>query len=263
MKSSKITVAASLVMSLFALQPNSAFADDEKGWNIGLGLGYEIEKSLFKFDDEDGGLVPLPILEYNGGWYSISPFGVEAEASIYEKGDWEVEIFSELEFGLLNDSRDESDSRIFAGMDERKEASHFILGVDLTTPVGIFGVEAAQDVSSAHDGYMADIYYRLPLYHSKKTNFIVSAGVEQFSGKFIDYYYGVRANEVNADRSFYKGESASSAYVGYLYEHELSKHWSVLHELKYSDVPDEVRLSPLTENEDSLLSTSLLLVYRY
>ncbi|MGH1539935.1 MAG: MipA/OmpV family protein [Arenicella sp.] len=261
--SKKILAISSLLLTIPLSQAVFAANDDELGWNLGVSVGYEREKSLFKFDDEDGGLTGLPTIEYVTRNFIFSPFGLEVDAYSYESGDWGLDISSSVDFGLFNESRDASDSRIFAGMDERKESTDLSLEVEWTTPVGIVGLEITQDIGGAYKSNIASIQYGLPLYFSEKTFFAVGAGVDFFSAKYVDYYYGVRAHEVTGERSAYKGKSASSAFVGYQFAHQLSEHWSIINELKYSDVPDEIRLSSLTEDEDKLLSTSLLLNYSY
>lgn len=260
----KTLITSSILLTLPLSQTSLAENDDDElGWNLGFAVGFEAEKSLFKFDDDDSGLTGFPIIEYSTKHFTFSPFGVEVDAYSYEQGDWGLDVSASLDFGLFDDSRDADDSRIFAGMEERKESTDLTLEIDWTTPIGILSAELTQDVGDAYDGNIATVQYGLPLYFSKKTFFAVGIGADFYSEKYVDYYYGVRANEVNSDRAAYKGKSASSAFIGYTFAHELSEHWSISHELKYSDVPDEIRLSSLTEDEDKLLSASLLLNYSY
>lgn len=262
--SKKTLITSSILLSFPLSQPSFAENDDDElGWNLGFSIGFEAEKSLFKFDDDDSGLAGLPTIEYSTKHFTFSPFGIEVDAYSYEQGDWGLDIAASLDFGLFNDSRDANDSRIFAGMDERKESTDLTLEIEWATPIGFLSAELTQDVGDAYDGNIATVQYGLPLYFSNKTFFGVGAGMDFYSEKYVDYYYGVRANEVNSERAAYKGKSAKSAFIGYLFAHELSKNWSISHELKYSDVPDEIRLSSLTKDEDKLLSTSLLLNYSF
>jgi len=253
---------ATAMVSGMVVSATALANEDETGWHLGAAAGYGYEKSLFKFDDDDSHGFFLPIIEYRGSWYSISLFELSADIYSVEEGDWGLEISTSFS-PSYGQKRDENSS-IFDGMDERKEASDITLSVDVTTPIGLVGADIAKDIGSAHEGQTASLYYQLPVYGSDNSALMLTTGIDYYSSDYVDYYYGVRTDEVNAQRQAYKGDRASSSYIGYIYQHQLTSHLSITHNLLYRSIPDEITDSPLTEKgEDTQLSTQLILAYEF
>lgn len=245
------------------LAPVFAFDDEqETGWFFGAMAGVQYEEALFKQTRKESDAALFPIVGYAGNGWSISTLGIEIDAYSAESGDWGVDISASLAPGF-GGSRDEDDARIFAGMDKREDPTEVILTTDFTTPVGLISLELANDIGEAYEGGRASIQYGIPLYASDNALFMVGAGAEFFSDKYVDYYYGVRASEVTAERAAYRGTAARSEFVGYSFEYRLSKNWSISHELNYRRVPDEIRRSSLTEDKDSQLSSGLFISYEF
>ena len=78
--------------------------------------------------------------------------------------------------------------------------------------------------------------------------------------QYVDYYYGVRANEMTADRAYYQGESAVNIEVGarggYMFK---QKHFVFL-DVSVTSLASEIKDSPLV---DSSTENRLMLGYIY
>lgn len=115
-----------------------------------------------------------------------------------------------------------------------------------------FGLQALQDVSSVHDGKQLRLAFSNALYQSESTTFMTNLGAEWKDSKTLDYYYGVRADEVSDSSEAYIVDDDVSYYVKFDWRKRISKHWelrAVIHNRWFGDA---VYNSPLVEDKTTL-----------
>jgi outer membrane protein len=173
---------------------------EPKGFLYGFGLG--VNQEIYK--GYDYRVIPLPIIGYRGENFSV--LGPFVSYDAFE--------FSDIEFTLQASPRfqgfDESDSYIFENMEERKFSMDAGIGFSYEKKDWKIGLSSMFDVLGRSNGYEAKanisrVFRKGPLF------FEPSFSLSYLDSKHVDYYYGVKASEVNEFTSQYQGESALNA----------------------------------------------------
>ena len=227
----------------FSLLSPTAHAD----WGVGLG----IDNEPMRYEDKDGdiNLSGLFKLRYQGDKFNID------KAISYEliSGDkYAVEVIADSK----NRGFDVEDNKIFKGMKERNSAvdlgGRAILKTDL---LGSIVVDVTKDVGSS-DGIEAGIKLGGISPHTahwtgeKKFDIAAVGGIRYQSADAVDYYYGVKNTDATATRSAYKGKSATTPFVGFEAQANISKNITITGDLGIEKVASSIKNSSLTENKD-------------
>jgi len=77
-----------------------------------------------------------------------------------------------------------------------------------------------------------------------------SLGANWQSDEVIDYYYGVRRNEVPDAESVYVGKAGISSVARMDWRYDLNEHWSLTFTGSYRQLADEISRSPLVEDDE-------------
>lgn len=215
----KVTIltvlSASTLLSSAALAENtSAKAQENRGDNreriepkgflygIGIGLNQEPYKGF------DYRFIPLPILGYRSENFSVlGPF-VTYDALSF--GDIEITLQAAPRFQGF----DESDSDIFANMDERKFSMDAGIGVKYERNDWKINFTGMADILGRSDGYqlktnIGRVFRKGPIF------FEPNLSVSYLDDNHVDYYYGVKAHEVNPNTYQYSGESTVNTTLGF------------------------------------------------
>lgn len=89
-----------------------------------------------------------------------------------------------------------------------------------------------------------------------------SAGLTYQDANLVDYFYGVQANEVRANRALYSADSSINYNAMLHAKWNVSKHIEMIGQLRYEVLGDGITDSPIV-NEDSLYFITLGLLYRF
>jgi outer membrane protein len=110
-------------------------------------------------------------------------------------------------------------------------------------------VEATKDVY-AGKGYEAMVKIGgVTSHNNKELTVLPIAGIHYQSSKVTDYYYGVRASEVTANRKEYKAGSATTPFLGVEALLNLSANMTVKAGITYEKRAGSVKNSPLTDDK--------------
>lgn len=123
------------------------------------------------------------------------------------------------------------------------------------------GLQVLKDVTSVHDG----LQVRLGLstaFEREKSAYAFSLGVEWKDSDTLDYYYGIRASEVDDQRFVYTVESELSYYLKFDWRYRLSKHWELRSIFHHRQFGEAITNSPLV-NEDSTTAIFIGGVYHF
>lgn len=123
------------------------------------------------------------------------------------------------------------------------------------------GVQALHDISHVHQGeeVRAAVTYSQRI---RRNHFGISAGVLWKSANAMDYYYGVRYEEVFDPRLAYQAEADSSYFAKLNWSRPLSERWSLVGMLYHRILSDEAANSPLVDR-DAISSVYLGGVYHF
>jgi len=110
--------------------------------------------------------------------------------------------------------------------------------------------QALRDVSSVHDGYQ----FRLALSHQfarERHRYSFSIGADWKDSDTLDYYFGVREDEVDNPLDAYFVDSGVSFYVKTSWQYQLSKRWGLTGTFHHRMLSDDVRKSPIVDQNTS------------
>ncbi|QAZ40356.1 hypothetical protein C1M51_13490 [Methylibium sp. Pch-M] len=176
----------------------------ESRWGLGLGGG-TIRRPYRGVDDET---VALPILLFENRWLSMAGPGIDLKFPSTAPLSFRLRARYELGLGY-----EAVDAPALAGMAERKAG--LWMGAAALWRTGVVDIEAEWlgDVSGYSEGQRATLglQRRVPL-----GGFSITPRVEAIwlDRRNVDYYYGVRSQEVRAGRSLYEPDSTVNLRLG-------------------------------------------------
>jgi MipA family protein len=148
-----------------------------------------------------------------------------------------------------------SDSDGLAGMQDRRMSADAGFKADFKLPAVedlVLSAGAVTDVSSTHDGQQ----YELSLskkFSGKYFQFTPAGGARFQSQRMVDYYYGVRASEVQAGRPEYGPGGAVNYFGEALFSFGIAKDWIVVTRAGIEFLGSDIKKSPIV-SEDHLVT---------
>ena len=192
-------------------------------WGLGFGAGFD-KSPLRDFDDD---VDPLPLVLYEGQHLSV--FGARI--------DYKLPSYGPLQFRLraryANDGYEAKDSPYLSGMEERKGG--LWLGGAAIWRSG--AVSVASELTAA-TGDAEGKRFKLELnreFRSGALTVTPRIAAEWHDSDFVDYYYGVRANEVRPDRRAYSGDSSQAIEAGVRFGYAFQRRHNVFIDVSERD----------------------------
>ncbi len=185
----------------------SAYAEENRGevreriepngflYGFGLGINQEIYKGY------DYRVIPLPLLGYRSE--NLRILGPFISFDTLQISDIEITLLAAPRFQGFDDS----DSFVFENMAERAFSMDVGFGATYEKNNWRISTSAMFDVLGRSNGYEAKgnisrVFRRGPIFIEP------SLSVSFLDSKHVDYYYGVKAHEINQFTYQYEGESA-------------------------------------------------------
>jgi len=198
-------------------------------------------------------------LEYRGEKLNIE--GNELSFSLSKNDSLNFELIATSH----NYERDNDDSDLTKGMNKRKASIDVGGRAFVTTPLGYVSLEATRDVR-ASNGVTADLKFGGLKPHfrwegQREVNIAGVAGVRYQSKKTANYYYGVRSSEETSDRAQYNADELFIPYIGVESRLALNEKISFNAGLIYENLDDNIKNSPITDDEDYDVKANLGVTY--
>jgi MipA family protein len=228
-----------------------ALAEDD---SLAVGLILGTGSSIYKGADTEVDV--LPMISYRKGGFFID--GTVVGYSLLQDETFQLDVFGE--YG--GDGYKASDSDYLVGMERRKSTIDAGVSGTYFSDFGMFSLDLATDVSSTHDGQEVTFSYGIPLYESDDMSIMSSVGAIWKSGKKVNYYYGVSADEARSGRSAYKANSAINGFVGVDFSYHPWEYWELMVSMQGEYLGEEIRNSPLID-KDYQASVMVGLVYHF
>ena len=175
---------------------------EPKGFLYGMGLG--INQEIYK--GYDYRVIPLPIVGYRSENFRV--LGPCISYDVIDFSDIEVVLHAAPRFQGFDDS----DSYIFKNMTARKFSMDAGLGLSYEKKDWKLGVSTMFDVLNKSNGYEAKINVSR-VFRTGPLFFEPSFSLSYLDSNHVDYYYGVKANEINEFTYQYDGKSALNSTV--------------------------------------------------
>lgn len=237
----------SIYAALLLVTTSGAHADGR--W--GVGMGTMVEKQGYLDIDNKTNVIPLFYYESE----KLRVLGPTVDYQLATFNDFKFKLSGQYRF----DGFESDDGDIFSGMEERSGSVDLGFSIDYEHDFGDFSFSFLNDVSSEHKGNEITLSYAKP-FQVDSTRITPYVELTRLSDDLVDYYYGVRANEVTANRSYYLGEASTNAEIGIRTNWQFGNHHSFMLNASYTAFGSEIKDSPLM---DSSGSANLILGYLY
>jgi MipA family protein len=207
-------------------------ATDVTHWGLGAGVG--IKQSPYQGDGAK--VSPYPLFYFDDKWVHV--LGTGADLKI---GKWHDVSFALRGSYALGDGYDGSDAPILNGMQDRKAAFWYGPAIEWHTN---FGTLSGDYLLGGNKGERAKIAFGKSLNYG---SFSIEphVGVEWLSGKYVDYYYGVRLSEARAGRPEYTGTATWNTSVGTRVSYKFTAHQTAIVDIGVSHLGTGISDSPI------------------
>lgn len=220
----------------------------------GLGVALRTERSPYKGVEARYDLLPLYLYDGEHGYLHSYRAGLKLKST----GAWHADAFLAERFeGFTEGDRPAA----LRGLGPREPGVDFGVGVQLVQPGGAVLVELRRDVSNASDGLEGRVGYFGRL-DGERWVFMPYLVVAVRDAALNDYYYGVRASEVQPGRPQASLGYGIDVMLGLQGRYDLSAHWRMLLGVGVTRMAETIRDSPIVGN-DSLLSAYLGVAYEF
>lgn len=188
----------------------------------------------------------LPLLIYENRWFRFGGLGAEVKLPQLQLGESQS-----LDFRLIakydGSGYDADDSPVLAGMDKRK--SGFWAGAKATwrTDLANLNAEWVADASSHSKGQRFALTLEKNFRLGPQVMLAPRLGATWADKKYVDYYFGVRANEVTATRAAYQGQAGVNAELGLRSTYLFDRHHSMFLDVGVTRLAKEIKHSPLVD----------------
>ena len=236
-----------------ALMGLTLISDECRAGEWGLGLGVAVQSPPQQGADTDVVTVPFP--SYEGERLSLN-FGSIAY-SLTSSGRFRFAVEGQLRF----DGYDPDESQALAGLEERDLTLDAGFSVTASDDWGIVTFKVLGDALGVYEGYEISASYQYPI-PFKRWTLVPSIGLNLSSAELVEYYYGVKPNEVTDDRTAYSGKSVVNATAGLNAMYKLTNHWEIIGGAEVTFLGDGITGSPIIA-EDSEVIAYTALVYRF
>lgn len=230
-------------------------SDDEspggppRGWQLGVASVF----SDSPYAGEGTRVIPIPLVTYTGerfffrgitaGWTILGLEGLELTAVAKLRMDG----FKIEDLGRVELARNGLDYRLLEDRDNGLDAG---LGMKWTGTAGEFEVELLTDVTDTSGGHALYIQYGYPFELGGAT-VTPNVGATWMSEDMASYYYGTLDEEVARGVVDYKLDALAIPHIGVSFFRPLGEKWSVMGNIKYRNLPDEIKNSPFVEPDTS------------
>lgn len=227
------------VLALGLLTLFSAQADEERQgsqWGLGLVTLYD-RKPYRSFDNK---AKVLPFIFHESRWVSLIGPTLDLKLLSTESLSFSARLH------YAGDGYEADDSPYLAGMAERKSSFWAGGASSLNTGLATVSVELLGDASGKSKGKRASLSIEREF---KAGDFDVTPrlALHRFDGKYVNYYYGVRADEATPTRGYYLGKAATNVEAGVRIGYSLAPQHQLSLDLSTTRLGAGIKASPLVE----------------
>jgi outer membrane protein len=201
-------------------------------WGLGAGVGYE----QAPYKSYGAKYSPLPLFYFDDKW--VHAAGTTIDLKI---GKWSNVLFSLRGQYAIGDGYKGSDAAVLNGMQTRNGA--FWYGPALSWHTA-YGTLSGELLTGGNKGQKASVEFGKAFAFSN-LSIEPHVGFDWLSRKYVDYYYGVRSNEVRPGRGEYNGKSTYDVSIGTKFDYQVTRHQLATLDLGVSYLGSGITDSPI------------------
>lgn len=233
------------------LAPEQAAAEDagsQSQWGLGIGAGFT--RAPYRDFDDDPQAIPLIL--YENRW--ISAFGTRFDVKLPSAGPLQFRLRAQYS----GDGYEAKDSPYLEGMAERK-GGVWVGGAAIWR--GSYATLGLEALTSTGDAEGKRVKLELSReFHTGPVTITPRIAANWYDKKYVDYYYGVRAEEARAGRAQFTGKAGSDVQLGVRFGYAYRKRHNFFVDVSANSLSSDIKDSPLV---DRSTETSIKLGYLY
>lgn len=228
--------AVALTLGMLTLVPAHADTSKDSQWGLGATVGFDRKP----YRDVDDKAQVLPLILYENRWVRV--VGPTLDLKLLTREDVSVG----LRLRYSGEGYEADDSPYLRGMAERKAS--FWLGGTASWRTGwaTLSAEVLGDASRESKGKRASLGIERS-FNSGDFEFTPRLAVHRVDGKYVDYYYGVRADEATAVRPSHAGSASTNVEAGLRIGYSLAPRHRLSLDLSTTRLGSGIKDSPLVE----------------
>ncbi|MGL5122674.1 MAG: MipA/OmpV family protein [Fusobacteriaceae bacterium] len=230
------------------LAASTALMAEGNKFGVGTGIGYSTK--IQKIDDSKAFALPLFDIEYNDFYIK----GLSVGYNLYKNDDFTMSLFFDPLTGYAVKSKDMKEG--YNKIEDRDAQAMFGAAAEINT--GINEIRTAVSFQAGKDGGNGKwSIYRA--FKADKFVIIPSIYTSYFTSDYTDYYFGVSSSEASKNKYINKSYNAGGAMsigMALAGEYSFSEKLSIMMFLGVERFSDEIKNSPIVEN-DVILMTGL------
>lgn len=241
-----IAIASTCAVSAATAQ--QAGPDGPGGSEWGLGIGVISGQDPYRGIDRD--TKALPMIRFENEYVKVGGLGLEVKLPGLELGD-----SGRINFGLVGKAElggyEASDSPFLAGMAERKGG--FWAGAKAEWENELVDVSAqwTADTSGKSKGQRFSLGLEKKWRVGRQVMVVPHITAHWLDKKYVDYYYGVRTNEVTPDRAAYAGKAGANVEVGLRTMYMFDRNHSLMLDVAVTSLAKGIKDSPLVDRSST------------
>jgi len=227
-------------LGLAAAVRESAYAGEDRRSLVIPNVTYEGERFYWH-----GGAVGYRLVKQGGfgldGFIAARMDGIDAD-----------------DFGVPELARRGIDRALLEDRDDSADAG---MSATWKGAAGELELDFRADITGTSDGYQAAAHYRYPL-RAGGMMITPSIGVRSLSSDMADYYYGTLDEEIARGVMRYRPGSVVVPDIGVTLAKPFARKWLFIASVEYRALPDELKDSPLVEQDADSTTTLVIGISR-
>lgn len=233
--------------------------DGKEGEASSWGLGAAAISKQQPYTGMDRETRVLPMLSYENSWFKFSGLGAEVKLprlGLNERQSIDMRLVGRFDMS----GYEADDAPILNGMDERKSGFWFGAKATWRNDIAHLSADWSADASGHSKGQRFGLSLEKNFHLGQQLMLTPRLGAVWLDKKYVDYYFGVRAHEVQAGRAAYSGKAGINTELGLRGAYLFDRHHSMFVDVGVTSLAKEIRNSPLV---DRSTENRVLLGYLY
>ena len=243
-RAAPISLGLTLAILSAALLPAVALAEagSESTWGLGV-AGVSTQKAYGGSDRDN---TAFPLIVYENPWLRVFGPVVEAKLPSLDLG-----AKQRLDFRLLakydGSGYASEDAPLLAGMQQRKPGFWAGGKVSWKNEIADLSLELTGDASGHSKGTRASLGLERNWRLGEQVMLAPRMSASWMDAKYVDYYYGVRADEATAGRAAYSGKATVNAELGARATYQFDRQNALFLDAGITGLGKGIKNSPLVD----------------
>ncbi len=246
-------------IALLAFPLVAAESQDEQRSSWGLGLGVMSNQKAYTDSDRDTKVIPF--LSYENEYIEILGPNLK-----YKLPGITLNDSNAFNFGIIGKydftNYEADDAPILNGMEDRDGGFWAGAVAEWQNNIATVSLEFLTEVAGDSEGSMVNLGFERTWHFGDNYMLTPRAVFSWVDESYVDYYYGVRTDEVTSGRTFYQGEAGLNTEIGLRGGYMFNQKHMIFLDFAVTSLADEIKDSPLVDSSTES-QVSLAYIYRF